>query len=161
MYHIKSHVLFTIFQSKFQTVYPNCLFGISPLLCYRHLKHKRSQNKVLSFPTPKFILLWFLYLSQWHQHPASCSGQKSGIIIDLSFTHTTQPIYQQVLSALASKYLLNLTLLIITSSSPSTGHHHVSLELPAQPWGRGELGRKQHQREQESKGKGESKSDTF
>lgn len=48
---------------KFQIMYPNCLLGISSLFSKRHLKHKKSQNKVLSFLTPKFIPLWVLYLS--------------------------------------------------------------------------------------------------
>lgn len=56
MYHIKSHVLFTILSPKFQIVYPNSLLGISPQLSNRHLKHHMSQTKLLSASILKYPL---------------------------------------------------------------------------------------------------------
>ena len=100
---------------KFQIVYPKSLLGISLLFSNRHLSRKRSQNKVLTFPTSKFIPVCVLHLSKRHQHPASCSGQKFDTIIDLSFTPTPQAISKTC--QLASEYPLNPTLLILISSS--------------------------------------------
>ena len=65
MYYVQSHCSFhSILYLKFQIVYPDCLLGISPLLCNRHLKHKMVPKQSLEFSTPKFILLGVLYLSK-------------------------------------------------------------------------------------------------
>lgn len=79
-------------------------------------------HELLIFPTPKATSLpaFFIWVrtSLFLQH----SDQTLWLSVTFSFSHTSHPVWQQILSAPVSKYIQSL---ITSTLPPNRNHHHL------------------------------------
>lgn len=104
-------------QVSFGTLHPCVLLPLSiPLQFVKGRSSLACSERLLSFLSTS-ALLSFFFLGKCPLQSFSYSGQTSGLYLSLpSFSHISHPVKPQILSAILSQYVQNLT----------TFHHHMS-----------------------------------